>query len=68
MQHLLSRLSMRFVGDIVAGVWTIVLMMQVGLFDFPVSFIEPGSKDVFYSCVRRQRLRALLSNYARVDK
>ena len=54
MQDLLSRLTMRFVGDIVAGVWTIVFMMHVGLFDFLVGFIEPGTKDVFYSCVRRK--------------
>jgi hypothetical protein len=29
-------------------------MMHVGLFDFLVGFIEPGTKDVFYSCVRRK--------------
>ena len=56
MQDLLSRLTMRSVGDIVAGVWTIVFMMQVGLFDFLVGFIEPGTKDVFYSCIRRKQL------------
>jgi hypothetical protein len=56
MQYLLSRLTMRSVGDIVAGVWTIVFMMQVGLFDFLVGFIEPSTEDVFYSCVRWQRI------------
>ncbi len=54
MHHLLSSLTVRSVGDIVAGIWAIMLMMQVGLFDVLMRFVEPSSKDIFYSCIRRQ--------------
>lgn len=46
-QHLLPRLTMRSIRDIMSGIWTVVLMVQVCLFDFLVCIIESCAKDVF---------------------